>query len=70
MDIVQVLATGSKEFNTVGHCKLVRVGHKVQCLEISQLWEEERIQWLLRHVGIGEILRSRHHISVDFVQES
>ena len=67
MDIVQVLATGSEEFNTVGHCELVWVCHKVQCLEVSQLWEEERIQWLLRHVGIGKILRSRHHISVDFV---
>ena len=52
MNIVQVEATSAKEFDSIAHFEFVWVSDQVQACFFRELWEEVRVDWLLRHVRI------------------
>ena len=47
----------------------MRISHEVDSLLFGQLREEERIEGLLGQVRVREVLRARHYICVDFIDE-
>ena len=66
---MDVLAWSAQEFHSITEWKLVRIGHKVDRFWAIELREQEWVDRLLRKVCIREVLCSRHHICVYFVNE-
>ena len=63
--IMNVLAACTQEFKAVAHLKSVGIRDQIQVSFLAYEWKHERVNRLLWHEAIREVLRSRHDVDID-----
>ena len=67
--IMNVLAARAHELKSIANLEPMGVRYQIQVGFLANQWKHERVDRLLGHVAIGEVLRARHDVDIDRVKE-
>jgi hypothetical protein len=66
---MNILAASTHEFKAIAHLEPMGIRYQIQVRFLADQWKHERVDRLLGHVAIGEVLWAGHNVDIDRVKE-